>query len=90
MWLPTLLAPELPAIVPAPVGGEFAEDAQRSLEPITRQPVSTAGTLPQTGLARLEAVGLYPPANKLGLENPRTYFSFIYFYPFDRSWLFYV
>ena len=84
MWLPTLLAPKLPAMVPAPVRGEFSKDAQQSLEAIMWQPVSAAGTFPQTGLARLKVVGLYPPAIKPGLENLRTYFSCIYFYLFDR------
>ena len=82
MWIPTLLAPELPAIVPAPVG-ELAEDKQVVSHDVTCLPVSTNRSSPQTSLARLKAVSLCPPAIKPGLERPEDLTQFYEFYLSD-------
>ena len=84
------MAHSLPAIVPAPVRGEFTGTAQRSLGATTQQPVSTNRNSAEAIFARLEAVSLCPPTIKPGLERPEDLTQVLVLYLFDLLSLFYV
>ena len=57
-WASTSTAPSLPPMVPAPIGGGIHRGCTKVSHTTMWQPVSAEGNSPQTGLPRLEAVGL--------------------------------
>ena len=80
-WAPTPTAPNLPTIAPAPVGGEFAEDALRtSKRPLVTSPafLSTNGSSPQTGPIELRAFDVCPFAHERHLKKTLQHMYFIY------------